>query len=97
MIYRFTGEMWLWVPKDGIKASSWHFISVPKYYADVIKKTCVHLGWGSVKITATIGGKSWKTSMFRKDETYIIPIKKEIREKCEVSNGDKVEISIAVE
>lgn len=40
-------------------------------------------GWGRLKITARIGDSEWKTAIWldTKHETYLLPLKAEIRKK----------------
>ena len=45
-----------------------------------------------------LGGQVWRTSIFpdSKSGTYVLPVKKEIRRKAGVGEGDRVEIDLSV-
>ncbi len=67
--------------------------------SDEIKKDWIwpRKGFGSIPVNATIGGTSWKTSIFpEKGGTYLLPIKKLVREEENLKAGDFVEIQIVV-
>jgi len=79
---------------------SWHFVSLSKVDSSQIKKDYYTLrkGWGSFPIKASIGKTSWNTSIFPHSEygTYILPLKKEIRKKEDIYDGDDVNISFNI-
>lgn len=74
----FTGTLWEWTGQG-----AWCFISLPTdYYADI--KTLSQApkkGFGSIRVEATIGNTTWKTSIFpdSKTKTYLLPVKKAVR------------------
>ena len=53
-------------------------------------------GGGFVKIEAKIGKTSWQTALFpyKREDTYLIFIKKQIRQKEGVFEGEFVDIKI---
>ena len=52
-------------------------------------------GWGSLKVTATIGESRWSTSVFpAKDTGWLLPVKASVRKAEGVSEGDIVEVSL---
>lgn len=53
-------------------------------------------GWGRLKAVAQIGDTSWKTAIWfdTKQQTYLLPVKKEIREKNKIENGQTVSVSL---
>lgn len=87
-------KVWLWegdIP--------WHFATIEKEQAEEIKKdyTWPRRGFGSIPINVTIGKTSWKTSIFPdKNSTYVLPIKKEVRNKEGITVGKTVEIELEV-
>ena len=92
--YKFSNKLW----KD--KLSSWYFVSLPK---DVSKEIRDNLqwqeeGWGRMKATATIKSLDWSTSIWfdTTTESYILPVKKEIRKKLSLIEGDLLEVDILV-
>ena len=96
--FTFTGKCWLWQGKG-----AWHFITLPKDKSEEIKFFADHhfgkrRGWGSVKVTANIGGTEWQTSIFPTNnlEAYILPIKAEVRKKQKISANDEVEVGLRI-
>ena len=62
MIYLFDAELWLW---DARQSDSWTFLQLPEdASAEIREIASAHpRGFGSVKVTATIGGTVWRTSI----------------------------------
>ena len=50
------------------------------FYNDTAATENYTHGFGSVRVEATIGGSTWRTSIFPSDDAYILPIKKAVRE-----------------
>lgn len=93
MKFSFNSEIWLYPGES----SNWHFITLPKKDSDQIKLSTgpVRRGWGALKVTATIGKTTWKTSIFPdKTRGYLLPLKAEVRKKEKLSVGQKVEVKI---
>ena len=88
-----TAPIWLWSEGKG----RWHFLTVPAEEAVEIK---VHgfgtrRGFGSVRVSATINGVIWRTSIFpQKSGGYILPIKADVRRRAGISAGDEVTLSL---
>ncbi len=93
--YKLKSEVWLYPGHAG-----WHFISVNKKSSAEIKKKFGHLarGWGSFPVVVTLGKSKWNTSIFpdKRTETYLLPLKSQIRKKEGVWNGDTVSFSIEI-
>ncbi|RJO76786.1 DUF1905 domain-containing protein [Nocardia panacis] len=92
--YSFTAEVW---EHNG---GSWHFVSLPEEIADEIEERYAHLanGWGSVRVTVSIGATSWSTSLFpdKARATYILPVKKSVRTAEDLVAGSEAEVELAV-
>ena len=58
-----------------------YFLPVPIKESAQIKSiaSSITYGWGVVYTHATIGSKTWKTTLMPKDDLYLLPIKNEIR------------------
>ncbi|WP_427889353.1 DUF1905 domain-containing protein [Kribbella sp. GL6] len=87
--YRFTAPLWLH-PGEG----SWHFVTVPEEISDEITGLTEgrRHGFGSVRVAVTVGGSSWRTSVFpTKDGTYVLPVKKPVRVAEALIEGSPVE------
>jgi hypothetical protein len=94
--YTFRGELWLYPD-----ASGWHFITLPQDLADEIRDEAAPFrkGFGSVKVTASIAGNSWSTSIFpdSKSNSYLLPVKKAIRTAAGIREGDDVDVELGLE
>ena len=52
-------------------------------------------GFGSVKVTVTLGDSRWQTSLFpNKDGSWFLPIKKPVRVAEGIADGDEVEVEL---
>lgn len=98
--FTFTAKLWIYQGKG-----AWYFISVPNEQSDQIKFFTSpditgrkRRGWGSVRVSATIGVTTWQTSIFpsKSSGQYILPVKKEIRKKTKVGEGDDVEVTLNI-
>jgi Domain of unknown function (DUF1905) len=89
----FEGVLWR-VPGE----SGWHFITLPlELTADIREETApLRKGFGSVKVTATVAGTSWSTSVFPDTQTgsYLLPVKKSVREATGIHPGDTVSVRL---
>ncbi len=91
---KFKARLWIYEAP-----APWYMITVPVKESSGIKYRFGHLhrGWGSIPVIVRIGETSWKTSIFwEKKGTYLLPIKKQIRIKEKITNGDLVEISLII-
>lgn len=79
MIYLFEAPVWVW---DARATDVWTFVSLPAEDSAEIKELAAGIprGFGSVKVTATIGATTWRTSIFpSKEGAYVLPLKKAVR------------------
>jgi len=91
----FTTESELW-KYNGDKAS-WFFLTVSKALSKQIKGfQSEHLGFGSVRVEVTLGSSTWKTSVFpsKELESYVLPVKKQVRTKEGLKENDLVKFTI---
>ena len=52
-------------------------------------------GFGSVKVTVTLGASRWQTSLFpNKDGSWFLPIKKPVRLAERLVDGDEVAVEL---
>jgi hypothetical protein len=90
----FSGEMWFWRGP-----APWHFVTVPEAESRDLAATAasVSYGWGMVPVTAWVGGTRWTTSLFPKDDRYVVPVRAGVRKAEGLEVGDVVAIRLAVE
>lgn len=94
LTYQINAKVWLW---EG--ASPWHFVTIEKEDADEIRKEepWPRKGFGSIPVHVTIGKTTWKTSIFpEKKGSYVLPLKKEVRDRENIQIGGTVLISLVI-
>jgi hypothetical protein len=91
MEFRFTAALWEWRGP-----APFYFLSLPVELADEIKAAASVLsyGWGMIPVVATIQGLDFKTSMFSKNGTYVLPVKNEVRLPLGLAVDDLLEVTI---
>ncbi len=87
--YKFTAIPWL---------HEWLFVAMPEEMAREIRDNlkCLEEGWGRMKVTAQVGDTAWRTAIWfdTKSNTYLMPVKAEIRKKERVEAGKEIEVTI---
>jgi hypothetical protein len=56
----------------------------------------VTYGWGMVPVTVEVGGTRWTTSLWPKDEGYVLPVKAAVRRAEGLELGDPVVVRLSV-
>lgn len=56
----------------------------------------VTYGWGVIPVTVRLGGSKWETSLFPKQGTYWVPIKKIVQNSENLNVGDQVRLVVTV-
>lgn len=98
--WRFTGPVWLWrgsgtgpPPK-----AAWYFITIDGETAASIRAATRGTtgGFGSVRITATIGDTAWQTSLFPSKDSggYLLPLKAAVRAAEGLAEGVGTDVEI---
>jgi hypothetical protein len=89
----FRGELWWWRGP-----APYHFVTVPEAESGMIDAVLelVTYGWGMVPVTATISGTEWTTSLWPKDERYLLPVKNAVRAAERLELGDVVEVKLSI-
>lgn len=79
---------------------AWYFIRLPQEETEQIKFIVnpKQVGFGSLRVVATIGETSWQTSIFPdgKRGTYLLPIKAQVRKKEKLEAGSKVSVALEI-
>ena len=78
--------------------AAWFFLTLPGGLADEIRARTEHVGFGSVRVTATIGGTTWATSVFPDATTgsYVLPVRAAVRRAEGIGDGDTVTARLVV-
>ena len=93
MDIEFDGPIWHWRGP-----APYYFVTVPADLGDALKTIApaVTYGWGMIPVQARIGRTTWKTSLFPKDGSYVVPLKDSIRQKEKLKEGDWVTVRLEV-
>jgi len=92
MQFTFDAPLWRWQGE-----AAWHFISLPEDVTDEIEDSpVVRHGFGSVRVSVQVGLTSWSTSVFpdKSRGTFILPVKKLVRQRERLAEGDVVHVSL---
>ena len=78
--------------------AAWYFATLPVDLADEIRAQVEPVGFGSVRVIATIGGTTWWTSVFpdKQSGSYVLPVKSAVRKAERIVDDDPVTIHVAV-
>jgi hypothetical protein len=89
----FNGKIWFWRGP-----APWYFVTVPAQQCRDLKaiSRTVTYGWGMIPVRVRIGKSEWLTSLWPKDDSYIVPIKASIRKAEKLEEGDTVTIRLEV-
>jgi hypothetical protein len=88
----FTAELWAYK-----SSGAWYFVTLPANDAEKIKFFREkHDGFGTIPVKARINQTEWKTSLFpdKESNSFLLPIKAEVRKKERLMDGDSISISI---
>ena len=93
MNIEFTGKIWFWRGP-----APWFFVTVPERQSGDLNaiSNIVTYGWGMIPVTVRIGKTVWETSLWPKDDRYIVPIKASVRQVEHIEEGDEVTVHLEV-
>jgi len=98
MRYEFEAPLWVWT--SGNAPASWRFVTLPLDVSDAIRAlTPLRNGFGSVRIAATVGRTTWKTSLFPSKEhgAFLLPMKANVRKKETLADGDVIKVAVELD
>ena len=91
--YEYSTNMWKHDSPGG-----WYFVSLPKDLSKEIRDNLKwqEEGWGRMKAFAQIGALIWETAIWfdTKADTYILPIKADIRKKSNLKTNQNIDMNI---
>jgi len=90
----FQAKVWIW-PSESAR---WHFVYVDKKLTETLKKQAKKHHMGMIRVEVLVGETYWKTSLFpnKKENCYILPLKKQVREIEDIFDGDSITIQISL-
>jgi hypothetical protein len=78
----------------------WYFVTIPTQEAQDIDDHFgfAKRGWGSLPVEVKLGKTIWRTSIFpdKKTNSYVLPLKAEVRKKEGIGEGDSVTFSLKI-
>ena len=79
--------------------SPYFFAPIPPQHGAEIRQVSklVTYGWGMIPVEAAIGGVVFQTSLFPKDETYLLPLKADVRRKSNITAGDSILVDMTIQ
>lgn len=95
MILEFDGEVFRWEART----ETWFFAALPEdLSAEIREIPRPARGFGSVRVAVTIGGSSWRTSIFPDGGrgAYVLPLKRAVRDAEGIGDGDVVRVRVDV-
>lgn len=95
MRYEVEGEVWASGGPGG-----WCFLTLPQDLAEglrAMRGTNV-VAFGSMRIEATLGGTTWRTSLFPDTSrgAFLLPLKADVRRRERIAPGDRVQVALEV-
>jgi hypothetical protein len=94
-----TGPLWVWRPLPPAKGM-WHFLTIDGQASAEIRYATLgrRSGFGSIRVTATIGETRWQTSIFphRESGGFILPLKADVRAQEGLEEGAMVTVLLDV-
>jgi hypothetical protein len=90
----FEAELWRWETR---RSDVWMFLSLPGEESAEIRDLAGGLrrGFGSLRVRVTIGGSTWRTSIFPGGESaYVLPVKRAVRLAEAIDVGDVAAVSV---
>lgn len=90
MNFTLTTNLW----KYPTQAAAWYFVSLNQEISAQIKsQPRPKKGWGSIRVSATIGHTTWDTSIFpNKEGVYLLPVKASVRKAEDIFEGESVTV-----
>ena len=96
--FEFSAKVYQY--SSSVEMSGWTFVSLPKEMSIEIRDNFKWLeqGWGRMKVTAKIGDSEWQTAVWfdTKQDTYLLPLKAQIRKKENIVLDKDVDVFIWV-
>ena len=94
MHLEFSGEVWFWKGP-----APFHFVTVPEEESADLQAASAFVTyvWGMIAIEVRIGETHWTTSLWPKDEGYVVPLQDMVRKAEGIDVGDTATVGLAVD
>jgi len=89
----FVGEVIEWRGP-----APFYFVAVPASQVDEMRYAArmASYGWGVVPVRAVVNGTAFTTSLFPRNDGYLLPLKVAVRKAGAIGLGDRVTVEIQV-
>lgn len=79
--------------------SPFFFAPVPEPQASELRRIAraVTYGWGMIPVDVEVAGAAFTTSLFPKDDGYLLPLKAAVRRKANITAGDVIAVEMTVQ
>ena len=76
----------------------YYWVALPADACDYVagRAAVASYGWGAIPVRARIGGTDWETSLLPRAGGYVLPVKKAIRDRENLDDGDVATVSLSV-
>ncbi len=93
-VYEFTAELWPWE----VRRDLWTFVTLPEHASEEVAVIGEGLrrGFGAVPVRVRIGTMTWRTSVFPLRDSYVLPVKRAVRDANQLDLGDEVAVELEV-
>ena len=90
---RFEAEVIYWRGP-----SPFFYAPIPAGHVEALRSAAriVTYGWGMIPVDARIGDVGFRTSLFPKDQTYLLPLKTAARRAANITAGDVIAVELAI-
>jgi Domain of unknown function (DUF1905) len=91
--WTFDAELW-----SAESFAAWAFVTLPSEVGDDVRLLSgPPTGFGSVRVEVTLGGSTWRTSVFPdKARGYVLPVKAAVRRREGCDIGDRVRVRMVL-
>lgn len=92
--HRFSAELW-----EADAADAWVFLTLPPEVSEEIREVPrPPRGFGSVRVEVTVGGTTWRTSVFpdARSRCYVLPVKRAVRQAEDLEVGDTAQVGLVL-
>ena len=89
--FQFTARVWEWRGP-----APYFFVTVPNDIATELKElsAAVSYGWGMIPVVMQINDFVFETSLFPKEGSYVVPLKKAVRERLAIDLDDEIALTL---
>lgn len=96
MIVEFETAMYRWAARTD---ADWYFAALPEDLSAEVRELQgpVTRGFGAVRVHATVGSSTWRTSIFPGgDGRYVLPLKRAVRDAEALREGGPVPVRLEI-